>query len=102
MSGDNNARRISCLLAIISGHVAITLMSHFFLFQTPHPTPHTTIQFITALLTQKHTVLWLKLTEKRYNIIYINESFIEGGFQSTVYQSDIAVSLSLFICVKKS
>ena len=59
-------------------------------------------QFIKALLTKKHTVPWLKLTKKRYNIMYINDSYIQGGLQSTVYQSDIAVSLSLFICVKKS
>ena len=45
----------------------------------------------------------LKKRSQKYRclIICINMLFTQGGLQSTVYQSDIVMSLCLFICVKK-
>ena len=55
-----------------------------------------------SFIDSKAYISMAKVNWIRYSIISINESFIQGGLLSAVYQSDIAVSLSLFICVKKS
>ena len=77
----------NCDITAVLDHLEIRGEGHFIshLHQTQELAKNFNSIQIKALLTQKYTVLWLKLTLRKghYNMIYINESFIQGDLNVT-------------------